>query len=75
MVIRNKDGDVVTDGAGHVDNIGETFAAELAGVEEAIDMSTYVGIHKLTIETDSNLLCKTVNEKTRNSSRCEAASI
>lgn len=74
-MIRNKDGDVLIAGAGHVDNISEAFAAELAGVEEAIEMDTYVGIHKLTIETDSNLLCKTVNEKTRNSSRCEAASI
>lgn len=73
MVVRTNAGEVVAARAGRIDNVVDAFGAELRAVEQALELVAELGVIRLAVEMDAQMLAQALNRRTPDCSRYAAA--
>lgn len=69
MIARDYKGDLIAARAGKLDHISDAFGAEIRAVEIAIGLAAELGVVRLIVETDAQLVERALNRRALDFSR------
>ena len=61
VIARDSEGQIVAARAGHALNVYDAFAAELQALEKAIDLAAELGVVRMMVETEAQLVEQALN--------------